>query len=158
MIFTRDFVTRENYWQIASLVTQKSLFTVTHALFLISYTLNREYRVAGNRYSRMLFTSEDRFHSNLNVQEQSTNMTSQCMYLALAWRHRLNYDDVTVPSQKMLCLAIRQWFSYVTSSLMKIIAGSPHPRQNDSSLEERVNSESIASVLSSRRVLRSISK
>ena len=36
MIFTRDFVTRENYWQIASLVTQKSLFTVTHALFFIS--------------------------------------------------------------------------------------------------------------------------
>ena len=36
MIFTRDFVTRENYWQIASLVTQKSVFTVTHALFFIS--------------------------------------------------------------------------------------------------------------------------
>ena len=36
MIFTRDFVTRENHWQIASLVTQKSLFTVTHALFFIS--------------------------------------------------------------------------------------------------------------------------
>ena len=36
MIFTRDFFTRENYWQIASLVTQKSLFTVTHALFFIS--------------------------------------------------------------------------------------------------------------------------
>ena len=30
-------VTRENYWQIASLVTQKSLFTVTHALFYIFY-------------------------------------------------------------------------------------------------------------------------
>ena len=36
MIFTRDFVTRENHWQIASLVTPKSLFTVTHALFFIS--------------------------------------------------------------------------------------------------------------------------
>ena len=36
MIFTRDFVTRENYWQFASLVTQKSLFTVTHALFFIA--------------------------------------------------------------------------------------------------------------------------
>ena len=35
MIFTRDFVTHENHWQIASLVTQKSLFTVTHALFFI---------------------------------------------------------------------------------------------------------------------------
>ena len=39
MIFTRDFVTRENYWQIASLMTQKSLFTVTHALFFISELL-----------------------------------------------------------------------------------------------------------------------
>ena len=38
MIFTLDFITRENHWQIASLVTQKSLFTVTHALFFISST------------------------------------------------------------------------------------------------------------------------
>ena len=36
MIFTRDFVTRENHWQIASLVTQKSLFMVTPALFFIT--------------------------------------------------------------------------------------------------------------------------
>ena len=40
MQFANDFqiVTRENYWQIASLVTQKSLFTVTHALFFIHPT------------------------------------------------------------------------------------------------------------------------
>ena len=37
MIFTRDFVTRENYWQIASLVTQESLFMVTHALFFMYF-------------------------------------------------------------------------------------------------------------------------
>ena len=36
MIITLDFITRENIWQIASLVTPKSLFTVTHALFFIS--------------------------------------------------------------------------------------------------------------------------
>ena len=35
MIFICDFVTRENHWQITSLVTKKSLFTVTHALFYI---------------------------------------------------------------------------------------------------------------------------
>ena len=35
MSFTRDFVTRENYWQIASLVTPKSLFSVTYASFFI---------------------------------------------------------------------------------------------------------------------------
>ena len=40
MIFTRDFVTRENHWQIASLVTQKSLFTVTRAAFFTSYSLD----------------------------------------------------------------------------------------------------------------------
>ena len=43
-----------------------------------SYTLGREYRVMRNRYSRLLFTSEDRICANLHVQEQSTNMTSQC--------------------------------------------------------------------------------
>ena len=36
MIFTCDFVTRENHWQITPLVTKNSLFTVTHALFFIS--------------------------------------------------------------------------------------------------------------------------
>ena len=41
-----------------------------------SYTLSREYRVVRNRYSRLLFTSEDRLCANLRVQEQSTNMTS----------------------------------------------------------------------------------
>ena len=37
MIFTRDFATRENHWQITPLVTKKSLFTVTHALFFIYF-------------------------------------------------------------------------------------------------------------------------
>ena len=44
MIFTRDFVTRENHWRIASLVTPKSLFTVTHALFFISFTVTSHCR------------------------------------------------------------------------------------------------------------------
>ena len=35
MIFTRDLVTRKNHWQITSLVTKNSLFTVTDALFFI---------------------------------------------------------------------------------------------------------------------------
>ena len=39
MIFTRDFVTRENNWHIASLVTLKSLFTVTHALLFMYYSI-----------------------------------------------------------------------------------------------------------------------
>ena len=35
MIFTCDFVIRDNHWQVASFVTPKSLFTVTHALLYI---------------------------------------------------------------------------------------------------------------------------
>ena len=33
MIFTRDCITRENHWRITSLVTTKSLFTLSHTLF-----------------------------------------------------------------------------------------------------------------------------
>ena len=40
MIFTRHFVTHENHWQIASISTKKSLFTVTPALFYISHVPN----------------------------------------------------------------------------------------------------------------------
>ena len=61
-----------------------------------SYTLSREYRVVKNRYSRLLFTSEHRLCANLRVQEQSTNMTSQCQCLAFIWRHRSTV--MTVPS------------------------------------------------------------
>ena len=39
MIFTRDFVTRENHWQITSLVNKKPLFTITLALFFIHILL-----------------------------------------------------------------------------------------------------------------------
>ena len=47
-------------------------------MIIISYTLSREYRVAWNRYSRLLFTSEDRFCTSFHVQEQSMYMMSQC--------------------------------------------------------------------------------
>ena len=36
----------------------------------LSYTLSREYRVARYRYSRLLFTSEDRLCAKLRVQWQ----------------------------------------------------------------------------------------
>ena len=48
-------------------------------ILCISYTLGHEYQVIRNRYSRLLFTSEDRLCANLRVQKQSTNMTSQCL-------------------------------------------------------------------------------
>ena len=50
MIFTRDFVTRENHCRIASLVTKKSLFTVTHALFFISCSYPNEGTIKLNFY------------------------------------------------------------------------------------------------------------
>ena len=50
-------------------------FEKLEELIYISHTLGREYRVMRNRYSRLLFTSEDRLCANLRVQEQSTNMT-----------------------------------------------------------------------------------
>ena len=53
-------------WESYSISSMKTL----------SYTLGREYRVMRNRYSRLLFTSEDRLCANLRAQEQSTNMTS----------------------------------------------------------------------------------
>ena len=61
----------------------------------VSYTLSHEYRVARYRYSRLLFTSEDRLCANLRVQWQKTNMTSQYQYFAFAWRHR----SIVVTSQ-----------------------------------------------------------
>ena len=39
MVFTSDEVTSENYWQIVSRVTQKSLFTVTNVLFYFLHAI-----------------------------------------------------------------------------------------------------------------------
>ena len=56
-------------------------------LIVNSYTLSRKYQVAGNRYSRLFYSTEDKRCANLCVQEQSTNMTSQIHNIAFAWRH-----------------------------------------------------------------------
>ena len=50
--------------------------------------ISPEYWVVRNRYSLLLFTSEDRLCANLRVQKQSTIMTSRCQCLACAWRLR----------------------------------------------------------------------
>ena len=39
IIFTSDEVTSENYWQIASRVTQKLLFTITNVLFYLLHVI-----------------------------------------------------------------------------------------------------------------------
>ena len=68
-------------------------------IMYFSYTLSREYRVLRNRYSWLLFTSENRFYVNLRLQEQSANMTPQ--YTTFASRHRSTVvGDVTRLSQK----------------------------------------------------------
>ena len=134
----------------------------------ISYTLSREYRVVRYRYSLLVFASEGRLCANLRVQEQSTNMTSQCQsYIRVT--SQINCGDVTILNQKRVSLAtmaksaidncfsrivcsghqiackklnntpvtvnndfgvtreaICQWFSLVTSTLVKIIGKSLH--------------------------------
>ena len=49
---------------------------------------SRESRVVRNRYSRLLFTNEDRLCANLRVHEKSDEYGVICQYLAIAWRHR----------------------------------------------------------------------
>ena len=71
MIFTRDFVTRENYWQIASLMTQKPLFTVTHALFFIYYVfcmyVLEPYAALGDSIERSLSTIPFMFKIHISL-------------------------------------------------------------------------------------------
>ena len=73
---------------------------VTYALSFISYTLSREYRVVRNRYTRLLFTNGDLLRANLHVQEQSTNMASQCQLAYVTdqpwWCHNAKTGN-TVP-------------------------------------------------------------
>ena len=57
------------HWLVSSLMPCTLIPT-------ISYMLSREYRAVSNRYSRLLFTSEDCLWANLRVQEQSMNMTA----------------------------------------------------------------------------------
>ena len=67
----------------------------------ISYMLSCEYQVVRNRYSRLLFTSEDRFCANLCMPEHSTNMMSQCQYPTFVWCHWSTVvSDITKLSQK----------------------------------------------------------
>ena len=74
-----------------------------YLLSIFSYALSREYRVAGFRYSRLVFTSEDRLCANLNVQWQSMNMTKAVSSVRVT--SQVNCGDVTMLSQKGPSLA-----------------------------------------------------
>ena len=79
----------ELHWEIlynVPAVFQTSM--IKRVIITNSYTLSCEYRVVRNPYSWLFFTSEDCLCTNLRVQEQLTNMTSQCGYPMFAWRHR----------------------------------------------------------------------
>ena len=80
--------------------TTEGMTDMWRNVIYLSYTLGCEYRVMRNRYSRLLFTSEDRICANLRVQEQSTNMTSQCYYISFAWRHRTTVVTSQCPVRK----------------------------------------------------------
>ena len=61
-------------------------------------TLLGENSIARNRYSRMIFTTEYQFCTDLRMQEKSTSRTSRCMCLKSAWRPKIDLllrGDVT---------------------------------------------------------------
>ena len=75
------------------------MFTMINPIITNFYTIGREYRVMRKRYSRLLFTSEDRFYVNLRVQEQSTKRRhnasisrSRDVTDQLWWRHNAKLD------------------------------------------------------------------
>ena len=62
---------------INKVMAVQNLYLFSNLMTSLSFMLSHEYWVVRNRYSRLLFTSEDRLCTNFHVQEQSTNMTSQ---------------------------------------------------------------------------------
>ena len=71
---------------MASEIMRMTIATIQRICY--SYTFCHEYRLARNRFSRLLFTSEVRLCANLRVQEKSKNMKSQCQYPICARGHR----------------------------------------------------------------------
>ena len=89
-VFSKKQLCKQKQWQ-----TQQEYVT-THAT-VYAPVLNRGNSEIGHigcktdiqnriNHYRLLFASEDRLCANLCVQEQSTNMTSQCQYPMFAWR------------------------------------------------------------------------
>ena len=76
------------------------LFISDMWLIIISYTLSREYRVVRYRYSRLLFTSEDRLCANLAHNKWRHNASasrSRDVTDQLWWRHNVK-SEKTVAS------------------------------------------------------------
>ena len=71
---------------------------------IISYMLSREYRVARYRYSRLLFTSEDRLCAKLRVQWQDKYDVTIPVF-RVRMTSQINCGDVTMLGQKRPPLA-----------------------------------------------------
>ena len=72
--------------------TPKAFHVIRLLLYISSYVYSTQ-RIA-DWCQLPLFTSEEQLCANLRVQEQSTNIMSQCHYLAFTWGHR----STVVPS------------------------------------------------------------
>ena len=101
---TGIFVSR--HWAWVSVMTRNSIIPG-----------NRN-RLAGNRYSRLLFSNEDLLYANLRMQKQLGNIRSQCQFLAFAWRHRLSCGDAKVPSEN----TDRPWRKWRNKQSMDILS------------------------------------
>ena len=99
MIFTSDFVTRENHWQIASWVTQKSLFTVTNVFFL--YVVFSPPDIHGLACEKLSYLSQkEKFESLVNIFQteklkheilaETGNFEFQLIYFKM-WLHFTKY-------------------------------------------------------------------
>ena len=91
MIFTSDEVTSENHWQIASRVTQKSLFTVTNVLFYFLHAIlcPGTHQSAKNHH-RSLFSQlspRTAFSDFALWRHHSWSVTSREREILALWRH-----------------------------------------------------------------------
>ena len=91
MIFTSDEVTSENHRQIASRVTQKSLFTVTNVLFyfLHAILISRTHNSAKNHHRSLISQLSPRtvFSDFALWRHHSWSVTSREREILALWRH-----------------------------------------------------------------------
>ena len=112
LCFLRPWINWSKFWQFYSKWIAVSLierridflyFEFMLIMFIDIHALNREYRVVGNRYSRLLFTTEDQHCANLRVQDnrqiwRQNGTTSRSCDVTdhLWWRHNAKSDNTVL--------------------------------------------------------------
>ena len=107
----------KNYWQIASLVTQNSLFTVTHALSFISF--------AHVLLQLVTYFANKPYHTAPLTRRGSFLKCALERYLMATWRKYLDcrteyprFSHHTNPGTSMACIwhwgTMRKVFAYLT--------------------------------------------